>query len=112
MRSAAIPASVDGPIYPVRRHYLGSGRVRVLLAGLLVVLLVPALAGCGSGGKPQFVVGAVEDAAKYAPDPRTQMRLARDGNLRVIALSAVWRRDSDAAADLPTAPPRRRRGGR
>jgi hypothetical protein len=73
----------------------------VLLAALLMVLLVPALAGCGSDGKPQFVVGAVEDAAKYAPDPRGQMRLARDANLRVIALSAVWRRGSSAAADLP-----------
>jgi hypothetical protein len=46
-------------------------------------------------------VGAVEDAAKFAPDPRAQMRLARDGNVRAVALSAVWHRGARAQDDLP-----------
>jgi hypothetical protein len=48
-----------------------------------------------------FSVGAVDDAAKFGPDPRAQMKLARDANLRAIALSAVWHDGADAAADLP-----------
>lgn len=75
--------------------------MRALRAVLLVFSLVPALAGCGSGHSSKFAVGAVEDAAKFARDPAAQMRLAREGNLRVVALSAVWEHDSRAAADLP-----------
>jgi hypothetical protein len=48
-----------------------------------------------------FSVGAVDDAAKFGPDPRAQMKLARDANLHAIALSAVWHRGAHAAADLP-----------
>jgi len=62
--------------------------------------LVLLVAGCG-GSHRVFSVGAVEDAAKFAPDPRAQMKLARDANLDTIALSAVWHRGADAAADLP-----------
>jgi hypothetical protein len=45
-------------------------------------------------------VGAVEDAAKYAPDAQAQMKLARDSGFRAIVLSAVWQDGARAAADL------------
>jgi hypothetical protein len=47
------------------------------------------------------VVGAVDDAAKWAPDARGPMRLARDAGLRAVALSAVWKRGASARGDLP-----------
>jgi hypothetical protein len=59
------------------------------------------LAGCGAGreAEPRFLVGAVEDRAKFE-DARTQMRLARDSGLRAIALSAVWHRGERRPSDL------------
>lgn len=50
---------------------------------------------------PKLIVGAVEDAAKFAPDADAQMKLARDSGFRAIVLSAVWRPGASAAADLP-----------
>jgi hypothetical protein len=59
------------------------------------------LAGCGGGAKqPKLLVGAVEDSAKYAPDARAQMKLARDSGFRAIVLSAVWKDGADAESDL------------
>jgi hypothetical protein len=79
-----------------------------------LALGVLALAGCGGskpelkpttslGSKPEpkLLVGAVEDAAKYARDPRAQMRLARDSGFRAIVLSAVWEDGARADATLP-----------
>ena len=60
-----------------------------------------ALAGCGGGGRPPLVVGAVEDAAKFAPDPNRQMSLATDAGFGAVVLSAVWQRGSTPAHDLP-----------
>jgi len=51
--------------------------------------------------EPKLLVGAVEDAAKYAPDPAAQMRLARRSGFRAIVLSAVWENGAGASADLP-----------
>ena len=76
-----------------RRARRGEHRARRHRLALLPLALI--LAGCGGHGH-HFVVGAVEDAAKFAPDPRAQMRLARDGNLRAVALSAVWHRGARA----------------
>jgi hypothetical protein len=60
------------------------------------------LTGCGgSKHAPKLLVGAVEDAAKSAPDPDAQMKLARDSGFHAIVLSAVWRPGATAAADLP-----------
>ena len=73
-----------------------------------------ALAGCG-GSKPQpqpqaqphpqpqpkLLVGAVEDAAKSAPDADAQMKLARASGFRAVVLSAVWKPGSSPAADVP-----------
>ncbi|MGH3004102.1 MAG: hypothetical protein ACRDM1_15800, partial [Gaiellaceae bacterium] len=69
----------------------------------VLVGCVPALAACGGSGRaqPRFVVGAVDDAAKWAPDPGRQMRLATDSGFRAVDLSAVWKQGSAAAADLP-----------
>jgi hypothetical protein len=75
--------------------------LRLLLA-VAAGAAVVALAGCGgSGHHRSFVVGAVEDAAKWAPDPDRQMRLARESGFRAIALSAVWSRGASAEQALP-----------
>jgi hypothetical protein len=75
----------------------------------LAVLLV-VVAGCGGAHRetkpkpepePKLVVGAVEDAAKYARDPVAQMKLARRSGFRAIVLSAVWEDGARASADLP-----------
>jgi hypothetical protein len=68
---------------------------------IALVLAVAALAGCGGHHAPGLTLGAVEDAAKWAPDPRTPIRLAYDAGLRADALSAVWRPGASPAADLP-----------
>jgi hypothetical protein len=76
-----------------------------------------ALAGCGGhssgnakgtgtttgtgNSRPRFQVGAVEDAAKWAPDPAKPMREAHDAGFGSVLLSAVWKRGADAQADLP-----------
>jgi hypothetical protein len=69
-------------------------------------------AGCGGsrhagtrhGGAPaqqKLLVGAVEDAAKWSPNPKATMALARDTGFRAVVLSAVWSRGDTAAHDLP-----------
>jgi hypothetical protein len=60
-----------------------------------------AVAGCGGSTQPKLLVGAVEDAAKYAPDAGAQMQLARESGFRAVVLSAVWKDGASAAADLP-----------
>lgn len=66
---------------------------------LLAVTL--ALTGCGGHAKPSLEVGAVEDAAKFAPDPNAAMALARSAGFQAIVLSAVWTRGASAASALP-----------
>jgi hypothetical protein len=62
-----------------------------LIRAALIVLAL-ALGGCGNGGSdPKLVVGAVEDAAK-GPDAPGEMNRAREGGMRAIVLSAVWKR--------------------
>ncbi len=56
---------------------------------LLALVLLPVLAGCGGGQKPELTVGAVEDAAQFG-NARMQMRLAASSGLLAIDLSAVW----------------------
>jgi hypothetical protein len=74
---------------------------------IAVLLLALAAAGCGSHRTqaqqqaPALLVGAVEDAAKWSPDPEQTMAEARDSGFGAIVLSAVWRRGATAAADLP-----------
>jgi hypothetical protein len=81
---------------------------RIRLLPVLLALL--ALAACGDGGggggdssskQPGLTVGAVEDAAKWAPNPGAEMRAAHDAGLRSIVLSAVWERGAPAAAAVP-----------
>jgi hypothetical protein len=50
--------------------------------------------------QPNLVVGAVEDAAKYARDTLGQMKLARASGFHAIVLSAVWEKGASASADL------------
>lgn len=76
-----------------------------LLATLLLVLTA---AGCGSHAKHEtepspkgFLVGAVEDAAKWSPDPQKTMAETRDSGFGAVSLSAVWRRGATADGDLP-----------
>ena len=67
-------------------------------AGVLLVLVL-VLAGCGGGGKPpRLIVGAVEDAAKWA-DPNAKMDLAQRAGFGAIVLSSVWQ----PPETLPTA---------
>jgi hypothetical protein len=69
---------------------------------LLLALAVLALAGCGGGGgKPKLVMGAVEDAAKWA-DPGPSMRLATEADFRAIVFSSVWQppRETPTALEL------------
>jgi len=78
-----------------------------------VVLLV--LAGCGGSNRhtasappptttpkteSKLLVGAVEDAAKQRPNPRAQMKLARDSGFRAIVLSAVWETGASPQTEL------------
>ena len=49
--------------------------------------------------EPKLLVGAVEDAAKFARDPEAQMKLARASGFRAVVLSAVWEDRASAAAD-------------
>jgi hypothetical protein len=73
-------------------------------AALLVLVL--ALAGCGGGGgggggdagEPRFLVGAVEDASKSAPE--REMKLARESGMHAIVLSAVWKRGLREPVDI------------
>lgn len=58
------------------------------------------LAGCGGSNHSQLLVGAVEDAAKYAPNPDAQMNLAHESGFRAVVLSAVWKDGASAAADV------------
>jgi hypothetical protein len=69
-------------------------------AALAVTWLV-LLGGCGSRheAEPRFLVGAVEDRAKFE-DAREQMRLAGESGFRAIALSAVWHRGERRPSDL------------
>src|SRR4051794_23551536 len=72
----------------------------MLLRAVIAVLCL-AVAGCGGSSQPRFVVGAVDDAAKYAPDPAGQMRVLRDSGLDAVVLSAVWHPGASADTDLP-----------
>ncbi|MDX6369444.1 MAG: hypothetical protein QOG93_946, partial [Gaiellaceae bacterium] len=67
-----------------------------------VALLLLALAGCGGKhDEPRFVVGAVEDSAKWEPDPGAAMQQAHDSGFRAIVLSAVWTPGATPATLLP-----------
>ena len=46
-------------------------------------------------------MGAVEDAAKWAPDAKAEMKLTHDAGFRAVVLSAVWSKGRTADADLP-----------
>ena len=70
-----------------------------LLATSVALLLVAVGAGCGA--KHKLVVGAVEDSAKWAPDPARTMAETRDSGFRAIVVSAVWRRGATVETDLP-----------
>ncbi len=77
-------------------------RMRRTLTLIAAAALAVGAAGCGgSNPPPPLVVGAVDDAAKWAPDPNRTMAEAHDAGLGVIVLSAVWSRDATAARDLP-----------
>jgi len=65
-----------------------------------LLLLVLGLGACGGGSEqPRFAVGAVEDAAK-GPDAPGEMKLAREGGMRAIVLSAVWKRGLREPVDI------------
>jgi hypothetical protein len=72
----------------------------VALRAALAVLVLAGLPSCvgGGGGEPRFVVGAVEDAAKSAPE--REMKLAREGGMHAIVLSAVWTRGLREPVDI------------
>jgi hypothetical protein len=69
----------------------------------LVLLAVLALAGCGGGSHPSFVVGVVEDASRWDPAAVAKTKAA---GFRGDVLSAVWK--PGAAVD-PGLPPAARR---
>jgi hypothetical protein len=48
-----------------------------------------------------LTVGAVEDAAKWAPDAGAEMKAAHDAGFRAIVLSALWEPGAPANAALP-----------
>ena len=59
-------------------------------AAFTMLALGAALAGCGANGRHErFLVGAVEDSAKFGDAPAA-MELAARAGLRAIVLSAVW----------------------
>jgi hypothetical protein len=68
---------------------------------VLALCLLAAVTGCGGSHAPPLTLGAVEDAAKWAPDPGVPMHLASSAGLHADVLSAVWRPGAEAAADLP-----------
>jgi hypothetical protein len=70
---------------------------------LMWVLAAVLLAGCGGQHRqqPALVVGAVEDAAKWSPDPALTMTETRDSGFGAVVLSAVWKRGATAENDLP-----------
>ena len=70
-----------------------------LLATSVALLLVAVGAGCGA--KHKLVVGAVEDSAKWSPDPARTMAETRDSGFRAVVVSAVWRRGATVETDLP-----------
>jgi hypothetical protein len=84
---------------------MGSQRTQAVrgLKLALVAAAALALAACGGAKQstPPLAVGAVDDAAKWAPDPGAQMQLARESGLSAVALSAVWQRGSSPVTDLP-----------
>jgi len=66
----------------------------VLLLGVLL------LAGCGGGGgAPRLVVGAVEDAAKWA-DPGPKVALATRAGFGGMVFSSVWQPPREAPTPL------------
>jgi hypothetical protein len=64
-----------------------------------IVMAAVATAGCG-GSKPPLLVGAVDDAAKWAAAGRT-MREAQASGFDVVVLSATWSRGAAPEHDLP-----------
>jgi hypothetical protein len=69
---------------------------------LLILAVALLAAGCGKGhAKPTLVVGAVEDSAKWSPDPARTMTETRNSGFSAVILSAVWRRGATADGDLP-----------
>jgi hypothetical protein len=60
-----------------------------------------ATAGCGSSTPPPLLIGAVDDAAKWAADPGRTMREAHASGFDVVVLSATWSRGAAADHDLP-----------
>jgi hypothetical protein len=72
------------------------------LTAAATLLAVLAVAGCGTSksGAP-LIVGAVDDAAKWAPDPALAMAQAQGAGFQVIVLSAIWSPETTAAHDLP-----------
>src|SRR5581483_10386314 len=67
-------------------HRPQNSHVRKAPVLLLAALL---LGGCGGGGKPHLVVGAVEDAAKWS-DPNLKMSLAKRAGFGAVVFSSVW----------------------
>jgi hypothetical protein len=65
----------------------------------VALLLAVFVAGCGSQHK--LVVGAVEDSAKWSPDPGRTIAETRDSGFSAVVLSAVWRRGATVEEDLP-----------
>ena len=90
-----------------RGHERGSARVG---PAVVLLALTAVLAACGGHGR-ELTVGAVDDAAKWAPDAKRPMRLAQQAGLRAVVLSAVWKTGASAAATCRRcgAPWRRRR---
>jgi hypothetical protein len=66
-------------------------RTRLALGLLLGVLVGAPLVGCGASKpkQPAFIVGAVDDAAKYG-DPDAKVELARRAGFEALVFSAVW----------------------
>ena len=76
---------------------------RALLGLAATAAVTLAAAGCGGSSTraTPLVVGAVDDAAKWAPNPAATMTQAHDSGFQTIVLSAVWARGATAAHDLP-----------
>ena len=80
---------------------MGWKRSLLGVAATAAVTLVAAGCGGSSTTAPPLVVGAVDDAAKWAPNPARTMAQAHDSGFETIVLSAVWSRGTTAAHDLP-----------